>query len=80
MDETTRIKIVKGRRPTLEQLRQAALLARQRGHVRIALVDPETGSTWAEAKLEDVQAYISTIESVQWPFSGKSARNKVIIE
>jgi hypothetical protein len=75
----TRIKITKGRRPTVEQLKQAVLLAQNRGDTVIELVTPEN-EVWASAQTERVAEYVKAIESVQWPFTIAARRNKVVIE
>ncbi len=81
MNGKTRIKIAKGRRPTVEQLRQALRLAQSRGDSIIELVAPEDNDVWATAFVEQVSEYVKTIEAIQWPFAATTGRrNKVVIE
>lgn len=77
----TRIKIMKNRRPTVDQLRTALRLAESRGDVTITLVDPDTNVSWATASVNDVAAYVAAIDNVKWPFvASGNKRSRVVIE
>ncbi len=78
--KVTKIKIAKGRRPTIEQLRIAVTLARQRKDERIVLINPGDGEVWGSAPTDEVETYVKTIDAVKWPFATNRRNKKVVIE